>query len=67
MIMQKYLKVRLLETGQDNLLSSMKELEHILVNMLNNMKVRLQNNIQKHILEQEHSLVNIQTTIRSYM
>ena len=67
MIMQKYLKVRLLETGQDNLLSSMKALEHILVNMLNNMKVRLQNNIQKDILEQEHSLVNIQTTIRSYM
>ena len=67
MIMQKYMKVHLLETGKDNLLNSMKELEHTLVNMAKHMKVRLQLTIKKHILEQEHIQVNIQTTIKNYM
>ena len=65
--MQNYMKDHLLETGKEYTLDSMKELEHILVNMVDNMKAHLQNNILKHIQEQEHLLVNTQTTLRNYM
>ena len=38
-------------------------MEHMMVSILDS----LQNNILKHIQEQEHLLVNTQTTLRDYM